>query len=42
MMKTHKYIGAVRGMGMLLGIEMVWDRENRAPAREVAQSILYQ
>jgi 4-aminobutyrate aminotransferase-like enzyme len=41
-MKTHPYIGAVRGMGLLIGIEFVWDRHTRAPAKEVAQAILYQ
>ena len=42
MMKSHKYISEVRGMGLLLGIEFVWDRGTKAPAKEVAQSILYQ
>jgi 4-aminobutyrate aminotransferase-like enzyme len=42
MAKNHKYIGEVRGMGLLLGIEFVWDHESKAPAKEVAQSILYQ
>jgi 4-aminobutyrate aminotransferase-like enzyme len=42
MMKTHQYIAAVRGMGLLLGIEFVWDRVSKAPAKEVAQAVLYQ
>ena len=42
MMKTHQYIAGIRGMGLLLGIEFVWDRESKAPAKEVAQAVLYQ
>jgi 4-aminobutyrate aminotransferase len=42
MARNSKYIGEVRGMGLLLGIEFVWDRETRQPAKEVAQSVLYQ
>jgi 4-aminobutyrate aminotransferase-like enzyme len=42
MMKSQEFIGAVRGMGLLIGIEFVWDRETSAPAKEVAQAVLYQ
>ena len=42
MMKSEPFIGAVRGMGLLIGIEFVWDRETRVPAKEVAQAVLYQ
>ena len=41
-MKSHQFIAGIRGMGLLLGIEFVWDRESKAPAKEVAQAVLYQ
>lgn len=35
----HECIGDVRGLGLLAGIELVEDRESRAPARELAQAV---
>jgi 4-aminobutyrate aminotransferase-like enzyme len=32
----HPHVGEVRGRGMMIGMEMVGDRESRAPAPELA------
>lgn len=32
MMRHHQTIGQVRGKGLLIGLEFVWDRERRSPA----------
>lgn len=39
--KKHQIIGDVRGLGLLLGIELVKDRQTKEPAIEEAEKILY-
>ena len=41
MMKRHKIIGSVRGIGLLLGIELVKDKKTREPALEEAEEVMY-
>jgi 4-aminobutyrate aminotransferase len=41
MMSRHKLIGAVRGIGLFIGIELVKNRETREIAAEEAEKVMY-
>src|SRR5262249_15537205 len=41
MKKTHPLVGGGRGLGLLLGIELVKDRKTREPAVEAAERVMY-
>ena len=41
MMQQHKIIGAVRGLGLMMGMELVKDRKTREPATEEAEQVMY-
>jgi len=41
MMQQHKIIGAVRGLGLLMGMELVKDRNTKEPATEEAEQVMY-
>lgn len=36
----HPRVGEVRGLGLMIGVEMVWDRETREPAPELAGRVV--
>lgn len=41
MKKRHKLIGVVRGLGLLMGMELVKDRKSKEPATEEAEHMMY-
>jgi 4-aminobutyrate aminotransferase len=41
MKRRHAIVGDVRGRGLLLGIEVVAERETKAPAADAAEDVLY-
>jgi alanine-glyoxylate transaminase/(R)-3-amino-2-methylpropionate-pyruvate transaminase len=42
LMQRHRLIGDVRGLGLMLGVELVKDRETKVPAKEEALEIMEQ
>ncbi len=41
MKSKHPLIGDVRGLGFLIGIELVTSRISKAPAKEAAEAVMY-
>ena len=42
MMDAHKIIGDVRGKGLMIGVELVKDRESKKPAKDEAERVILQ
>jgi len=40
LMERHAFIGEVRGKGMMIGMELVKDRESKAPAKELCNAVV--
>ena len=41
MMQQHKVVGAVRGLGLLMGMELVKNRQTKEPAVDEAEQVMY-
>ena len=41
MMQRHRIVGAVRGLGLLMGMELVKDRQTKEPAVDEAEKVMY-
>ena len=41
MMEQHEIVGAVRGLGLLMGMELVKDRQTKEPAVDEAERVMY-
>jgi len=41
MMERYEIVGAVRGLGLLMGIELVKDKETKEPATDAAEEVMY-